>query len=58
MGDRCWKVRMPGLMMWPARISMARRMVSSASQASPPARTTGRYGSSASLISQVAEFYR
>ena len=42
----------------PSRISMARLMVSSASQASGPDSTVPTKGSSASLFSQVAEFQR
>ena len=49
---------MAGFWMTPSRISMARRMVGSASQAARPAMTVRRNGSSASLISQVAEFHR
>ena len=42
----------------PSRISIARRIVSSASHAAGPAITIGRYSSSASLFSHVAEFHR
>lgn len=41
--------------MVPSRISMARRTISLESQA--PVSTERRWGSSASLISQVAEFH-
>ena len=57
-GARPWKARMAGFWITPSRISMALRMVSSASQASLPAITVRRKGRSASLISQVAEFQR
>ena len=40
--ERCWKDRMRGFTMTPSRISMARRIVSSASHASGPADTIGR----------------
>ena len=42
----------------PSLISVALVMVSSASHASGPASTIGRYGNRASLFSQVAEFQR
>jgi hypothetical protein len=46
---------MSGLRITPSRISMARPMTGSASQAPGPPSTVSRQGSSASLISQVAE---
>ena len=42
----------------PSWISIARLIVSSGAQASGPAITVPRNGSSASLISQLAEFHR
>ena len=40
------------------RTAVARAIVGVSSQAAGPARTVSRWGSSASLISQVAEFHR
>jgi hypothetical protein len=44
--------------MTPSRISIARRTVWFASQPAGPVSTGRKYGSSASLISQVAESHR
>ena len=44
--------------MTPSRISMLLRMVSFASQASPPPITTGMKGNRASLMVSVAEFQK
>ena len=49
---------MLGLTITPSRISMAREMVRSSSHAAGPSMTVRRNGSSASLISHVAEFHR
>src|SRR2546429_8651107 len=57
-GRRRWKERMRGFWMTPSLISMARRRVSLASHALGPPSMGRRYGSSASLISQVAESQR
>ena len=56
--ERRWNERIFGLRITPSRISIARRMVWSRSQASGPSITVRRCGISASLISQVAEFHR
>src|ERR1017187_8112991 len=55
---RPWKDRILGFWITPSRISIARRIVWSVSHAAGPASTVPRYGSSASLISQVAESQR
>ena len=55
---RRWNVRILGLRITPSRISIARLMVWSRSQAAGPFITVRRCGISASLISQVAEFHR
>jgi hypothetical protein len=47
-----------GFLIVPSLMSIARRIVSSASHAAGPASTVARYGNSASLISQVAESHR
>jgi hypothetical protein len=41
-GARCWKARMPGFWIMPSRISMARRMTWSQSQAPGPSSTVCR----------------
>jgi hypothetical protein len=56
--ERRWNDRIFGLPITPSRISIARRMVWSRSQAPGPPITVLRCGISASLISQVAEFHR
>ena len=56
--ERRWNERIFGLRITPSRISIARRMVWSRSQAPGPSITVRRCGISASLISQVAEFHR
>ncbi|MGO9791716.1 MAG: hypothetical protein ACLP8S_20100 [Solirubrobacteraceae bacterium] len=48
----------PGFCTTPARISIARRIVWSTSQASPPGMIVAKNGITASLISHVAEFHR
>ena len=55
---RCWNERILGFRITPSRISIARRIVSSCPRPSGPPITVRRYGMSASLISQVAEFHR
>jgi len=56
--ERRWNERILGLRITPSRISIARLMVWSRSQAPGPSITVRRWGISASLISQVAEFHR
>jgi hypothetical protein len=56
--ERRWNERILGLRITPSRISIARPMVWSRSQAPGPSITVRRCGISASLISQVAEFHR
>ena len=56
--ERRWNERIFGLRITPSRISIARPMVWSRSQAPGPSITVRRCGISASLISQVAEFHR
>ena len=56
--ERPWKVRIFEFWTTPSRISIARRIVGSASQAAEPAITVDTNGMSASLISHVAEFHR
>src|SRR5262245_26542739 len=54
-GERPWNARMAGFWMTPSRISIERRIVSSAFQASGPDSTVRTYGSSARPITRVAE---
>ena len=56
--ERRWNERILGLRITPSRISIARPMVWSRSQAPGPPITVLRCGISASLISQVAESHR
>ena len=49
---------MRGFWITPSRISIARSIVSLAPHAAGPDMTIGRYSSSASLFSHVAEFHR
>jgi hypothetical protein len=56
--ERRWNETILGSRITPSRISIARRMVWSRSQAPGPSITVRRCGISAWLISQVAEFHR
>jgi hypothetical protein len=58
LAERRWNETIFGLRITPSRISIARRIVWSRSQAPGPFITVRRCGISASLISQVAEFHR